>query len=224
MQSYHDLAVRLEPIILELEREQNDLLIIAHESVLRVLYSYLMHCSAMDIPKLKFPRNKIIEIIPAAYQNEAKIIRIPGLDIPQSQGSSSPDNVFFRHASPLLTFGSGAATSTGGSGAMSPIQGLSGVGLSSPPEPLEPLTLPPAGTVSASSGTPLQQVMVQSPQGTSQPQSQVTSQPQSRTHSRIQSETVSPTSSPSTQQQQWVPERVVNKSKEAVADKVADED
>ncbi|KAL1903230.1 hypothetical protein Sste5346_000515 [Sporothrix stenoceras] len=226
-ESYHDLAVRLEPIILELEREQNDLLIIAHESVLRVLYSYLMHCSAMDIPKLKFPRNKIIEIIPAAYQNDAKIIRIPGLnDIPQSQGSSSPDNVFFRHASPLLTFGSGAATSTGGSGAMSPIQGLSSGGLTSPPELLEPFTLPPAGTGagSASSGTPLQQVMVQSPQNTSQPQSQVTSQPQSRTHSRIQSETVSPATSPSQQQQQWVPERVVNKSKEAVADKVADED
>lgn len=79
-QSYHDLAVRLEPIILELEREQNDLLIIAHESVLRVLYGYLMHCSTMEIPELKFPRCEIIEIIPAAYQNNAKRIHIPGLD------------------------------------------------------------------------------------------------------------------------------------------------
>ncbi|GAP84122.2 putative elongator complex protein 2 [Rosellinia necatrix] len=79
-ESYHDLAVRLEPIILELEREQNDLVIIAHESVLRVLYAYLMHCSTMDIPKLTFPRDEIIEIIPAAYQNEAKRIHIPGLD------------------------------------------------------------------------------------------------------------------------------------------------
>ncbi|KAI0005191.1 bifunctional 6-phosphofructo-2-kinase/fructose-2,6-bisphosphate 2-phosphatase [Xylariaceae sp. FL0662B] len=79
-ESYHDLAVRLEPIILELEREQNDLVIIAHESVLRVLYAYLMHCSAVHIPNLKFPRNEIIEIIPGAYQNEAKRIHIPGLD------------------------------------------------------------------------------------------------------------------------------------------------
>lgn len=61
LQSYHDLAVRLEPSILELEREQNDLLIIAHESVLRVLYGYLMACDAMNIPNLKFPRNEIIE-------------------------------------------------------------------------------------------------------------------------------------------------------------------
>jgi 6-phosphofructo-2-kinase/fructose-2,6-biphosphatase 4 len=52
----------MEPIILELEREQNDLLIIAHESVLRVLYGYLMACDAMNIPNLKFPRNEIIEV------------------------------------------------------------------------------------------------------------------------------------------------------------------
>ena len=70
MQSYHDLAVRLEPIILELEREQNDLLIIAHESVLRVLYGYLMACDAMNIPNLKFPRNEIIEVRITAFQPE----------------------------------------------------------------------------------------------------------------------------------------------------------
>jgi broad specificity phosphatase PhoE len=62
IQSYHDVAVRLEPIILELEREQNDLLIIAHESVLRVLYGYLMACQAADIPFLSFPRDQIIEV------------------------------------------------------------------------------------------------------------------------------------------------------------------
>lgn len=61
-QSYHDVAVRLDPIILELEREQNDLLIIAHESVLRVLYGYLMACQAADIPFLSFPRDQIIEV------------------------------------------------------------------------------------------------------------------------------------------------------------------
>ncbi|SZF01711.1 unnamed protein product [Blumeria hordei] len=79
-ESYHDLAVRLEPIILELEREENDLLIIAHESVLRVLYGYLMACDAMLIPALYFPRDQIIEkIVPSSYQNEARIIKIPDL-------------------------------------------------------------------------------------------------------------------------------------------------
>ncbi|KAJ6145172.1 hypothetical protein N7470_009067 [Penicillium chermesinum] len=89
--SYHDLAVRLEPIILELEREQNDLLIIAHESVLRVLYGYLMACNAADIPFLEFPRDEIIEIIPESYQNEARRIHIPQL--PQEIVPASPEDL-----------------------------------------------------------------------------------------------------------------------------------
>ncbi|KAJ9142608.1 6-phosphofructo-2-kinase/fructose-2, 6-bisphosphate 2-phosphatase [Pleurostoma richardsiae] len=116
-ESYHDLAVRLEPIILELEREQNDLLIIAHESVLRVLYAYLMHCSTMDIPKLKFPRDEIIEIIPAAYQNEAKRVHIPGLDPKMVPGS--PEDIRIPFPGPP-------------SGNLTPIPGLS-----SPAEPAE---------------------------------------------------------------------------------------
>ncbi|CAF9911477.1 MAG: hypothetical protein HETSPECPRED_000344 [Heterodermia speciosa] len=90
-ESYHDLAVRLEPVILELEREQNDLLIIAHESVLRVLYGYLMACNATDIPELSFPRNEIVEIIPASYQNEATQIPIP--DLPDETIPSSPEDI-----------------------------------------------------------------------------------------------------------------------------------
>lgn len=116
-ESYHDLAVRLEPIILELEREPNDLLIIAHESVLRVLYAYLMHCSTMQIPNLKFPRDEIIEIIPAAYQNEAKRIHIPGLDPRTLIGS--PDDIRV------------PAQSMPGSGTESPAP-LPGGGLGSP--------------------------------------------------------------------------------------------
>lgn len=120
-QSYHDLAVRLEPIILELEREQSDLLIIAHESVLRVLYAYLMHCSTMDIPKLKFPRDEIIEIIPAAYQNEAKRIHIRGLDPKTIPGSPEDIRIPVPNDS---------------NGQDSPIPNLSSL-----PEPAEPMAM-----------------------------------------------------------------------------------
>jgi broad specificity phosphatase PhoE len=44
-QSYLDLAVRLEPVILELERCRDDVLIVAHESVLRCLYAYFVDFS-----------------------------------------------------------------------------------------------------------------------------------------------------------------------------------
>lgn len=85
----------------------------------------------MDIPLLKFPRDEIIEIIPAAYQNEAKRIHIPGLDPKTVPGS--PDDLKIP-----VTIGSlppsGAASGTVSgvtSGQMSPIPG----GLSSPAEP-----------------------------------------------------------------------------------------
>ncbi|EON64099.1 hypothetical protein W97_03329 [Coniosporium apollinis CBS 100218] len=114
-ESYHDLAVRLEPIILELEREQNDLLIIAHESVLRVLYGYLMACNATDIPKLDFPRDEIIEIIPASYNNEAKRIHIP--ELPDSMIPGSPQDLQIPvppsgTVSPLGSLGSPNTTGT----------------------------------------------------------------------------------------------------------------
>jgi hypothetical protein len=108
MQSYHDLAVRLEPVILELEREQSNLLIIAHESVLRVLYGYLMARNATDIPRLRFPRDEIIEvrpsplpmrianaaqIVPESYKNVANHIRIPGLTEQAGLAPGSPTDI-----------------------------------------------------------------------------------------------------------------------------------
>lgn len=79
-ESYHDLAVRLEPLIMEMERNEDDLLIIAHESVLRVLYGYLMACTVNDIPFLKFPKDEILEIAPGAYYNTATHIPISEVD------------------------------------------------------------------------------------------------------------------------------------------------
>ncbi len=70
-ESYHDVAVRMEPLILEMERMPGDLLVIADECVLRVLYGYLMACSVTDIPHLKFPENEIVEVRFNAYANYA---------------------------------------------------------------------------------------------------------------------------------------------------------
>jgi 6-phosphofructo-2-kinase / fructose-2,6-biphosphatase 4 len=67
------------------------LLLVAHESVLRVLYGYLMACNATDIPRLSFPRDEIIEIIPASYNNEARRLTIPGL--PTDMIPGSPEDI-----------------------------------------------------------------------------------------------------------------------------------
>jgi 6-phosphofructo-2-kinase/fructose-2,6-biphosphatase 4 len=50
-----------------------------------------MACSATDIPSLQFPRDEIIEIIPASYNNSAKRIHIEGLS--QKLVPGSPEDI-----------------------------------------------------------------------------------------------------------------------------------
>ncbi|KAI9318388.1 6-phosphofructo-2-kinase-domain-containing protein [Dichotomocladium elegans] len=66
-ESYHDLAVRLEGIIMELEREKNDVLIIAHETVLRCLYAYLFDRPESQIPQISIRRGTVLVVTPSAY-------------------------------------------------------------------------------------------------------------------------------------------------------------
>ena len=50
-----------------------------------------MACNATDIPSLSFPRNEIIEIIPASYNNEAKRIKIE--DLAEEIIPASPEDI-----------------------------------------------------------------------------------------------------------------------------------
>lgn len=59
--------VRLEPIIIELEREQEDLLIIGHASVIRCLLAYLIGLPASEIPAIEVARGDLLEVVPASY-------------------------------------------------------------------------------------------------------------------------------------------------------------
>jgi 6-phosphofructo-2-kinase/fructose-2,6-biphosphatase 4 len=62
------LAIRLEDILLELERERDDVLIIAHPTVLRCIYAYLTDVSDVNqIPEIEIPEEVLIELQPAAY-------------------------------------------------------------------------------------------------------------------------------------------------------------
>lgn len=61
--------VRLEPILIELEREQEDLLIISHASVIRCLLAYLIGLPATEIPAIEIARGDLIEVIsPGNFQ------------------------------------------------------------------------------------------------------------------------------------------------------------
>ncbi|KAF9400875.1 hypothetical protein BGX21_003294 [Mortierella sp. AD011] len=76
-ESYYDLANRLEKVILELEREKNDVLIVAHESVIRCLYGYLHGLPEAEIPSLEIPQEVLLELTPTAYGIEEKRHKIP---------------------------------------------------------------------------------------------------------------------------------------------------
>ena len=61
------LLVRLEPILIELEREQEDLFIIGHASVIRCLLAYLIGLPASEIPAIEIARGDLLEVVPASY-------------------------------------------------------------------------------------------------------------------------------------------------------------
>lgn len=79
-ESYHDLALKIEPLILEMEKSPNDVLIIADESVIRIFYGYLMAANAADIPSIQFPQNEIIKITYHTYNNEIKKLIVEGIE------------------------------------------------------------------------------------------------------------------------------------------------
>ena len=74
-ESYRDVIRRLEPVIVELERERMPVLIVAHQAVLRALYAYLMDKPPRDCPHLAMPLHCLIELTPTTYACEER--RIP---------------------------------------------------------------------------------------------------------------------------------------------------
>ncbi|XP_055021726.1 6-phosphofructo-2-kinase/fructose-2,6-bisphosphatase [Boleophthalmus pectinirostris] len=65
-ESYEDLVHRLEPVIMELERQEN-VLVICHQAVMRCLLAYFLDKSADELPYLKCPLHTVLKLTPVAY-------------------------------------------------------------------------------------------------------------------------------------------------------------
>ena len=59
--------MRLDPVLIELEREKEDLLIIGHASVIRCMLAYLIGLPVSEIPAIEVARGDLIEVVPASY-------------------------------------------------------------------------------------------------------------------------------------------------------------
>ena len=67
-ESYKDLIIRAQKIIYDIENCDKPILIVAHQAVLRVIYSYFMNIDNTDMTSLDIPLNTIIRLEPYSYQ------------------------------------------------------------------------------------------------------------------------------------------------------------
>jgi broad specificity phosphatase PhoE/predicted kinase len=87
-ESYMDVIQRVEPVVLELERQKRPVLIISHQAVLRAIYGYLMGHELDQIPHLSVPLHTVLEFAPKPYGSAEQ--RFPlGPHLPPLAGSSS---------------------------------------------------------------------------------------------------------------------------------------
>ena len=96
-ESYRDIVVRLEPVIMELERQEN-ILIVCHQvsilaildlvkfpglqlrftqAVLRCLYAYFHNLPQEDLPYIKIPLHTVIKLTPKAYGCDEERFKVP---------------------------------------------------------------------------------------------------------------------------------------------------
>ncbi|KAK3137423.1 hypothetical protein QOZ80_5BG0452070 [Eleusine coracana subsp. coracana] len=61
-ESYLDVIQRLEPVIIELERQRAPVVVISHQAVLRALYAYFADRPLREVPDIEMPLHTIIEI------------------------------------------------------------------------------------------------------------------------------------------------------------------
>ncbi|CUM67464.1 uncharacterized protein PRCAT00005160001 [Priceomyces carsonii] len=88
-ESYRDIVIRLEPIIMELERQEN-ILIITHQAVLRCLYAYFMSVPLEESPWMSIPLHTLIKLEPRAYLTLVSRIKadIPAVSTYKEKGTS----------------------------------------------------------------------------------------------------------------------------------------
>ena len=89
-ESYRDVVIRLEPIIMELERSEN-IIIVTHQAVLRCIYAYYMNVPQEQSPWMEVPLHTVIKLTPRAYGTDEQRFKanIPAVSTFRSKGSTA---------------------------------------------------------------------------------------------------------------------------------------
>ncbi|CAH0476592.1 unnamed protein product [Peronospora belbahrii] len=63
-ESYQDLMLRLEPLLIDIEQHTGPVLVVSHISTLQVLYSYFLGVPIESCPDLEIPFHSVLELVP----------------------------------------------------------------------------------------------------------------------------------------------------------------
>ena len=72
-ESYQDLITRLEPVILEIERADYDLMIVGHQAVLRCLIGYYKGTVGEGVPYIEVPLHRVVEVQVNGYGDGIRV-------------------------------------------------------------------------------------------------------------------------------------------------------
>ncbi|RAK89866.1 HbrB-domain-containing protein [Aspergillus costaricaensis CBS 115574] len=89
-ESYRDVVIRLEPIIMELERSEN-VIIVTHQAVLRCIYAYFLNTPQEQSPWMEVPLHTLIKLTPRAYGTDEQRFKadIPAVSTWRAKGTGS---------------------------------------------------------------------------------------------------------------------------------------
>ncbi|BFZ59296.1 Fructose-2,6-bisphosphatase [Saitoella coloradoensis] len=87
-ESYRDVVVRLEPVMMELERQEN-VFIVCHQAILRCIYGYFLNIPQEELPFVDMPLHTVIKLTPKAYRcvEERISANIPAVSTHRAKGA-----------------------------------------------------------------------------------------------------------------------------------------
>lgn len=71
-ESYMDVTLRLENVVLDIERTREPILIVGHQGIHRLLYAYFMGLPRDQAPYVSIPLNTVIQLTPNTHGCDEK--------------------------------------------------------------------------------------------------------------------------------------------------------